>query len=308
MIGVPPLREQIALKPARATVGCSTARTKSRSILGRQVSSAVQALVQFWRRGILFDPHTILCARSIAGRRATHTRRCSRRAFRSIRNACGAVAPRTRLVMLNTPHNPTATIASASDLDVPADLLRPTSAMVLGRGLRAHDLRRRGLREHRWSPERTSAASRCSLSARRCMPPAGASIHGCVGGSHARDSPRAPVQYSVSLRRCSSRSPISQGVARAQLAVAHQRKRDRFSIARATQLQLTPAGAPFQPFDFSSVRSRATSNSPTPGCAKRASRAHRSRFTRIRRSSVLRFCFAKNDSDSLKKPPNAPAA
>ncbi len=42
-----------------------------------------------------------------------------------------ALGPRTRLVMLNSPHNPTGACVSAADLDQLAVLLRPTGAFVI---------------------------------------------------------------------------------------------------------------------------------------------------------------------------------
>jgi methionine aminotransferase len=45
-----------------------------------------------------------------------------------VRDACG---PRTRLVIVNSPHNPSGAVLGRSDLDALADILRPTPALVL---------------------------------------------------------------------------------------------------------------------------------------------------------------------------------
>ena len=45
----------------------------------------------------------------------------------------GLVSERTRLVMLNFPHNPTGAVLSAGDLDTLADILRPTRALTAWR-------------------------------------------------------------------------------------------------------------------------------------------------------------------------------
>src|SRR5690606_39245204 len=42
-----------------------------------------------------------------------------------------AVSPRLRLVLTNTPHNPTGSILSEQDLQTLADILRPTDAVLL---------------------------------------------------------------------------------------------------------------------------------------------------------------------------------
>ncbi len=45
-----------------------------------------------------------------------------------VRDACG---PRTRLVIVNSPHNPSGAVLGQGDLDALADILRPTPALVL---------------------------------------------------------------------------------------------------------------------------------------------------------------------------------
>jgi methionine aminotransferase len=43
-----------------------------------------------------------------------------------------ALGPRTRAILVNTPHNPSATVWSQADFDALAELLRPTDVIVLG--------------------------------------------------------------------------------------------------------------------------------------------------------------------------------
>jgi methionine aminotransferase len=50
------------------------------------------------------------------------------------------VGPKTRLLMVNFPHNPTGAVLSADDLDTLAEILRPTRAMVLSDEVYEHIL------------------------------------------------------------------------------------------------------------------------------------------------------------------------
>ena len=136
MIGVAGLREQIAQKMAAnygRTLGSGKrdhdhARRDRGDFLGGQCAGASGR-----RRHPVRPVVRLVCAggdsRGWAARSIFH---CSRRTFASTGSACArAVTPRLRLVMINTPHNPTGSILSAADLDALADLLRPTDALVL---------------------------------------------------------------------------------------------------------------------------------------------------------------------------------
>ena len=48
-----------------------------------------------------------------------------------LRDLAGAITPRTRLVIVNNPHNPACTVLSRGDLDALAKILAPTSALLL---------------------------------------------------------------------------------------------------------------------------------------------------------------------------------
>ena len=135
MIGVAQLREQIALKLGASYGRLLDNENEITITLGATegIFSAVQALVHPGDEVILFDPSYDSYAPAVllAGGRPIHVPLQPPRFQIDWERVRQVLSPRTRLVMINTPHNPTATIASASDLDVLADLLRPTSAMVL---------------------------------------------------------------------------------------------------------------------------------------------------------------------------------
>ena len=88
-----------------------------------------------------------------------------------------ALTPRTRALLVNTPHNPSATAWTAAEMERLAALLRPTDVILISRrGLRAHGVRRAAPRE-RGAPSGTGRAQprSCRASARPITSPAGRS-------------------------------------------------------------------------------------------------------------------------------------
>lgn len=135
MTGVPKLREQIALKTER--------------LYGRRIdadsditvtSGATEALYAVFaalvRRGdevILLDP----CYDSYAPAVELNGGRCVRIPLRlpdfavDWQRVRDAVTARTRIILINTPHNPTGAVLHRADLDALADIVRDTGIFVL---------------------------------------------------------------------------------------------------------------------------------------------------------------------------------
>lgn len=135
MIGEAALREQIALKMS-ANHGCRLDPDSEITVtLGatEAIFSAVSALVHPGDDVILFDPSydSYGPAVILAGGRSLHIPLQPPHFRIDWQRVREAVTPRLRLVMINSPHNPTGSILTASDLDHLAEVLRPTEAMVL---------------------------------------------------------------------------------------------------------------------------------------------------------------------------------
>jgi methionine aminotransferase len=139
MPGVPTLRNAIAVKVARmqglnldpdAEITVCTGATEG-------LFSAIQAIVRPGDEVIVFDPayDSYEPAVTLAGGRTVHVPlTISGDGFDfSIdwQRLEDALNERTRLVIINFPHNPTGTILSADDLKQLAELLRETSAFLL---------------------------------------------------------------------------------------------------------------------------------------------------------------------------------
>jgi methionine aminotransferase len=135
MIGVAELREQIAIKHGASYARRLDPEAEITVALGatEAIFSGVLALVHPGDEVILFDPSYDSYAPAVllAGGRPVHIPLTPPDFRVDWNRVADAVNERTRLVMINTPHNPTGSVIPPSELDVLAELLRPTEAMVL---------------------------------------------------------------------------------------------------------------------------------------------------------------------------------
>jgi methionine aminotransferase len=139
MAGVPSLRRAIAEKTARMQGRELDADTEITVCAGATegLFSAIQAIVRSGDEVIVFDPayDSYEPAVTLAGGRTVHVPLAiSDDGFDfSIdwQRLADALGDKTRLVIVNFPHNPTGAILSADDLRQLADLLRDTPAYLL---------------------------------------------------------------------------------------------------------------------------------------------------------------------------------
>lgn len=170
-----------------------------------------------------------------------------------------ALSPRTRLVMINSPHNPSATVWTRSEMQQLAELLAPTRSLLLSDEVYEHMVYD-GLAH-------TSAASLPELAARAFVVSSfGKTCHvtGWKVGYVA-----APAALSAEFRKVHQfnvftvNTPMQHALARymadpapyLELAAFYQRKRDLFGAGlAATRLKpLQTQGSYFQLVDYSAV-------------------------------------------------------
>ena len=110
---------------------------------------AIQAVVRPGDEVILLEPAYDSYEPAVRSRGAAPCAcRCGPRIRRRLGPGRDAVSPRTRLVIVNSPHNPSGAVwAPGGSRRARPDLLRPTAARAVGRGLRAHGVRRAVTRE-----------------------------------------------------------------------------------------------------------------------------------------------------------------
>ncbi len=135
MSGIPALREAIA--------------RKTESLYGRKVNvdaeitvtsgatealfAAIAAVVHAGDEVIVLDPcyDSYEPAIELNGGRAVHVALDPRDFSPDWQRIKDAITPRTRMILINTPHNPCGSVFSAADLDALAELTRNTNILVL---------------------------------------------------------------------------------------------------------------------------------------------------------------------------------
>ena len=309
MIGVPELREQIALKLGASYGRLLDSESEITITLGATegIFSAVQALVHPGDEVILFDPSYDSYAPAVvlAGGRPIHIALEPPLFHIDWQRVRQSLTPRTRLVILNTPHNPTATVAARSDLDVLADILRPTQALVLADEVYEHmifdDAPHASILAHPELYERGVAVYSF-----------GKTMHATgwrVGYAVAPEAITREIRRVHQFNTFSIAAPLQHAIAdflkkypehNAGLAAFYQRKRDRFlELLRNSSFSWTPAsGTYFQLLDFSAISHQGDSEFADTLLREAgvASIPISPFYTNAPQLSVLRFCFAKNDS------------
>jgi methionine transaminase len=309
MIGVSELRAQIAFKLAASYGRMVDAENEVTVTLGatEAIFSSVQGLVHSGDEVILFDPSYDSYAPAVllAGGRPIHiplTPPAFRIDWDRVR-AC--MSERTRLVILNTPHNPCATTATRSDLDALAEILRPTHAMVLADEVYEHmvfdGVRHASIVGHAELYERGIGV----FSFGKTMHATGWRVGYAV----------APAAVTREIRRVhqfntfSIATPLQYAIAdflqedpqhSATLSEYYQRKRDLFlARLRDSRFSWRPAsGTYFQLLDYSAISDEddvafADMLLRKAGVASIPVSPFYANPPKLR---VLRFCFAKNDS------------
>jgi methionine aminotransferase len=135
MTGLPALREQIARKTERLYGRKVNADTEVTVTSGatEALFAAIAAVVREGDEVIVLDPcyDSYEPAIELNGGRAVHVALDPQDFSPDWQRIKDAITPKTRLILINTPHNPCGAVFSAADLDTLAALTRDTSILVL---------------------------------------------------------------------------------------------------------------------------------------------------------------------------------
>lgn len=135
MTGIPALREQIALKAA-AMYGRSVDSESEVTVTSGATEALFAAIAAVVRRGdevIVLDP-CYDCydpAITLSGGVAVHVPLDPADFSVDWQRVRDAISPKTRMIMVNSPHNPCGSVFSPGDLDALAKLTRDTDIIVL---------------------------------------------------------------------------------------------------------------------------------------------------------------------------------
>ncbi len=308
MAGVMQLREQIAWQlQLHRDIACNP-DTEITVVPGATegIFCAVMACVRPGDEVIMFDPcyDSYQPSVELAGGRAIHVPLTPGTFTLDRERLESAVSARTRLIMINSPHNPSGSILSLDDLLFLQDLVERHNLLVISDEVYEH-LVFDGLQHH-------SALQLPGLRARSFVMFSFGKTFSVTGWKTGYCV--APAELTTELRKVHqfvsfvAVTPVQLAVADfmqtepdypAGLSVFYQRKRDLFCNAlQASRLQLVPsAGTYFQLVDYSAI----TRQADTSLC-ERWTREHGIAsipisvfYDKPPQQHFLRFCFAKSD-------------
>ncbi len=135
MSGLPALRQQVAAKIARSYAVSVDADREVTITPGatQGIFCAIQAVIRNGDEVIIFDPCYDSYAPSVelAGGRCVHLQLGLQDFSLDFERIKAALSPRTRMIVLNTPHNPSGALVSRAELDQLAELIRGCDIYLL---------------------------------------------------------------------------------------------------------------------------------------------------------------------------------
>jgi len=313
MPGLPELRRQIALKTERMYARQTDADAEV-TVTSGATEALFTAIMAFVHRGdevIVFDPayDSYDPAVTLAGGRAVHIPLLAPDFRIDWDRVADAIGARTRMMVLNTPHNPTGTILDDDDLRTLARLVATTNILLLGDEVYEHIIfdGRRHASLLRY-PE-LAARSLVMSSFGKTFHMTGWKIGYCVASAQLTSEFRRVHQY---VQFCVA-TPMQYALADfleaepnayLDLPAFYEAKRDAFcEMLGPSRLSLTPsAGTYFQLVDYAGITTE-----PDTEFARRltteagvASIPVSVFYASPPNQHLLRFCFAK-DTQTLAR-------
>lgn len=308
MSGVPRLKEQIAAKLAR-DYGCELNPETCITVTDGATEGLFDAITTVVRPGdevIVFDPcyDSYEPAVLLSGGRVVHLRLDAEFSidWQSLKDAIG---PRTRLIILNFPNNPSGALLSASDLETLNELTRDTNAFLISDEVYEHivfdGLTHQSFLGHAELRERSFVVG----SFGKAFHTTGWKV-GWVAAPAALTAELRKVHQFVTFSTSTAAQHAFADVLAEQAGLLrdlphfYQAKRDRFRRLLATShFRLLPvAGTYFQLADYSAL-----SDEPDLAFARRLTTEAGVAvipvspfYAQPPEQRLIRFCFAKNDA------------
>ena len=307
MAGVPVLREAIARK-IHTLYGCTYDPGDEITITAGATQAILTAILCAVHPGdevIVLEPNydSYVPNIELAGGhvvRVALTAGAFRPDFQAI---AAAITPRTRAILVNTPHNPSATVWTRDDLDALAALLRPTDILLIADEVYEHMVFD--------GVAHASASGHPELAARAFVVSSFGKTYHVTGWKVGYVA--APKPLTAEFRKVHQfnvftvNTPVQHGLAQymsdpkpyVELSAFYQRTRDlcRAGLAK-TRLTLLPSqGSYFQCVDYSAVSDRSEEDfcrwlTTDLGVAAIPLSAF---YDDGRNQKLARFCFAKRD-------------
>lgn len=307
--GIPELREQIAHKTHYLHGRHVSADTEVTVTSGatEAIFSAIAAVVTAGDEVIVMDP-AYDCyepAINLQGAQAVHVPMDPPTFAIDWQRVRDAVTPRTRMIIINTPHNPTGAVLSADDLDALADIVRDTGIYVLSDEVYQHIVHDDG--EHQSVCRHDTLAERSFVvtSFGKTWHCTGWKVGCCIAPKALTAEFRKIHQYVTFCTFRPAQVALAQVLASDAshyegLAAFYQRRRDHFRqlLANSRLKLLDVPGGYFQLVDYSAIRDTDDINF-CEWLVREAGVAAvpLSPFYETAPSSrLLRLCFAKSDA------------
>lgn len=308
MTGVPKLREQIALKTERlyGRKVSADAEVTVTSGATEAIFAAIAAVVRAGDEVIVLDPcyDCYEPAIDLVGGRAVHVPLTLPDFAVDWQRVKDAITAKTRVIMINSPHNPSGAVLSPADLDTLAALTRDTQILVISDEVYEHivfdGLPHESVLRHPELAERSFVVSSFGKTY-HCT---GWKVGYCIASRALSAEFRKVHQY---LTFCTF-SPAQWAFAQVlesdpqhylDLPAFYQAKRDRFrELLAPSRFQLLPVrGAYFQLVDYSAISDKDDLNFcewlvREAGVAAIPVSAF---YETAPDAKIVRFCFAKND-------------
>jgi len=308
MTGIPALRQQIALKTEKlygAKVNADTEVTVT-SGATEALFAAIAAVVHPGDEAIVLDPcyDSYEPAIELSGGRAVHVPLNLPDFSVDWQRVKDAITPKTRLILINSPHNPTGAVLSAADLDALAEIVRDTNVFVLSDEVYEHIVFDGALHQSVLRHPELAARSFVVSSFGKTYHCTGWKVGYCIAPQALSAEFRKVHQY---LTFCTF-NPAQWAFAEIletdpqhylDLPAFYQAKRDRFRelIAASKFKPLPVRGAYFQVVDFSTISDKDDLNFcewliHNAGVAAIPVSAF---YEMPPDTRLVRFCFAKSD-------------
>ena len=306
MPGVPILRERIAAK-IEALYGHRYDPATEITVTAGATQAILTAVLAFVGPGdevIVLDPCYDSYAPNVtlAGGVPIHVPLAPGTFAPDFDRIAAALGPKTRAIIINSPHNPSGTVWSRADMLRLAEMLRPTEIILVSDEVYEHMT---------YDGEHQSAARFPELAARTVVVSSFGKTYHVTGWKIAYAV--APAPLSAEFRKVHQfnvftvNTPMQHGIAtyladashHLDLAAFYRAKRDRFRAGlAATRLQSLPcAGTYFQCVDYSAVSELSEDAfcrwlTSEVGVAAIPLSAF---YADGREQRIVRFCFAKKD-------------
>lgn len=264
MTGIPALREAIAEKTARVYGHLPDAEAEVTVTSGatEALFNAIHAVVRAGEEVIVLDPayDSYEPAIELAGAVAVHVPLDPRSFAVDWNRVCDAVTPRTRMLIVNSPHNPSGAMFDADDIAALTDLLRGTDIVLLSDEVYEHIVfdgaRHESILRHPELRERAFVVSSFGKTY-HCT---GWKLGYCIAPPALSAEFRKVHQYNVFCTFAPAQHAFASMLREApehyeQLGAFYQAKRDAFAAQLATtRLEALPVpGGYFQLVDYSAV-------------------------------------------------------